>query len=384
MCDVLKFRLPLLCSDEDTGMSNNHMKDTNNNYNKSLLDDQKGKLIQAIKKIKHEIDECNEAEKDTYAEAMDVESQFEDMEREIRAEFQNLHRFLDEEEERDLERLRRERDRRVKVLKEREKKIALQGRDLERAIETLNCKLKEEDSPKLLKEIKDLLKRCEVNFIRPPPVDSEICSGQFVGPIQYRIWKHMRTSLYPNISMVTFDPETAHPLLAISAGDTTVHFEEEKEVEEVEEVENNPKRFHYYYCLMGREGFSHGRHYWEVDVRGKTAWRLGVAREDIPRGEMDSSSEANGFWTLALKNGSILACTHPKPTLVRSATMPTRIGVFLDCDREEVSFYNAVTMMALFSFFTGPLLLPVFPFFNPCDTDEGKNLAPLSIFYPSL
>ncbi|XP_072535147.1 zinc-binding protein A33 [Salminus brasiliensis] len=383
MCDVLKFRSS---SDRDTGMFNNHMKDTNNNYSKSLLDDQKEKLIQAIKKIKHEIDECYEAEKDTYVEAMDVESQFEDMEREIQAEFQNLHRFLEEEEERDLERLRKERDRRVKVLKEREKKIAMQGRDLERAIETLNCKLKEEDSPKLLKEIKDLLKRCEVNFIRPPPVESEIFSGQFVGPIQYRIWKHMKASLYPNISMLTFDPETAHPLLTVSAGDTTVHFENEKQVvkEEEEEEEKNPKRFHYYYCVMGREGFSHGRHYWEVDVRGKTAWRVGVAKENVPRGEMDSSTTANGFWTLSLKNGSILACTHPKPTLVRSATVPIRIGVFLDYEREEVSFYNAITMTSLFSFFTDSLVGPVFPFYNPCDTDEGQNLSPLSIFYPSL
>ncbi|KAF5902352.1 zinc-binding protein A33-like, partial [Clarias magur] len=178
-------------------MYTNHMKDTNNNCNKSLLNDQKDKLIQAIKKIKHEVDECYEAEKDTFADAIDVENQFEDMEREIRAEFQNLHNFLDEQEERDLERLRKERDRRIKMLKDREKKIAMQGRDLERAIETLNSKLAEEDSPKLLKEIKDLLKRCEVNFVRPAPVDSEICSGQFVGPIQYRIWKHMKASLYP-------------------------------------------------------------------------------------------------------------------------------------------------------------------------------------------
>ncbi|XP_066539320.1 zinc-binding protein A33 [Hoplias malabaricus] len=382
MCDVLKFRLSSLCTDKDTGMYNNHKKDTNNNLNKSLLEEQKEKLIQAIKKIKHEINECNDAENDTYAEAMYMESQFEVMEREIRAEFQNLHRFLDEEEERDLERLRKERDRRVKILKERERKISMQGRDLERAIETLNCKLKEEDSPKLLKEIKELLKRCEVNFIRPPPIDTEICSGQFVGPVQYRIWKHMKTSLYPNISTLTFDPETAHPLLTVFSGDTKVQFEEEKEF--IEEEEKNPKRFYYYYCLMGREGFSHGRHYWEVDVGGKTAWRLGVARENIPRGEMDSSTEENGFWTLALKNGSILACTHPKPTLVRSATSPTRIGIFLDCDREEVSFYNAFTMMPLFSFSMGPLLMPVFPFYNPCDTDEGKNLAPLSIFHPLL
>lgn len=31
------------------------------------------KLIQAIKKIKHEVDECHEAEKDTFADAIEVE-----------------------------------------------------------------------------------------------------------------------------------------------------------------------------------------------------------------------------------------------------------------------------------------------------------------------
>lgn len=76
---------------------------------------------------------------------------FDAMEREIRAEFQNLHRFLDEEEENDIERLRKEKQRRISLLKERERKISMQGRNLERAIETLNMKLQQEDSPKLLK-----------------------------------------------------------------------------------------------------------------------------------------------------------------------------------------------------------------------------------------
>lgn len=196
------------------------------------------------------------------------------------------------------------------------------------------------------------------------------------------LWRYQNYSFSSSdISMLTFDPETAHPLLTITAGDTKVCFEEEKQVEE---MEKSPKCFHYYYSLMGREIFTHGRHYWEVEVQGKTAWRVGVAREDVPRGEMDLSTEANGFWTLTLKNGSILACTHPKPTLVRTATMPTRLGLFLDCEKEEVCFYNAVTMLPLFSFSTGSLLGPVIPFYNPCDTDEGKNLGPLSIFYPSL
>jgi len=73
------------------------------------------------------------------------------LEREIRAEFQNLHRFLEEEESRDLERLRKARQRQVKLLRERERKIAEQGKDLQGAIVTLNGKLAEEDSPKLLK-----------------------------------------------------------------------------------------------------------------------------------------------------------------------------------------------------------------------------------------
>lgn len=183
---------------------------------------------------------------------------------------------------------------------------------------------------------------------------------------------------------MTFDPETAHPLLTLSAERTSVTFSEDKVLPEENPDERNPRRFHYYYCVMGSEGFTHGRHYWEVEVKGKTAWRVGVAREDVHRGEMDSSSTLNGLWTLSLRNGSIMACTHPKPTQVLSYALPIRIGIFLDCDNEEVSFYNAVTMTPLFSFYIGTVLVPLYPFYNPCDTDEGNNCAPLSIFHPSL
>ncbi|TRY60743.1 hypothetical protein DNTS_007814 [Danionella cerebrum] len=164
---------------------------------------------------------------------------------------------------------------------------------------------------------------------------------------------------------------------------TSVMYEEDKMLPN-EKSEKSPKRFHYYYCVMGSEGFSYGRHYWEVEVKGKTAWRVGVAREDVHRGEMDSSSTLNGLWTLSLRNGSITACTHPKPTPVVSHTPPARIGIFLDCDNEEVAFYNAITMRPIFSFYMGTVLVPIYPFYNPCDTDEGKNIGPLSIFHPSL
>ncbi|XP_061573123.1 zinc-binding protein A33 [Cololabis saira] len=363
-----------------TGMYKNHTKVTNN-CNKSLLNDQKEKLIQAIKRIKHELDECREAERETYIDSFEVESRFDVLEREIRAEFENLHRFLEEEEYKDLERLRRERQKQLKQLKEREKKIGAQGRDLERGITVLNGKLAEEDSPKLLKEIQDLIKRSQVSFIPPAEVETEVRSAPFIGPIQYRIWKHMKGALYPNITSVTFDPETAHPNLSISQSGNSVWFDDHKDTSE---IQANPRRFHFYYCLLGKQSFTTGRHYWEVEVGRKTAWRLGVAREDVPRGEMTSSGTSDGLWTMALKGGSILACTEPKPTKVNVSLHLARIGVFLDCEKEEVAFYNAVTMTPIFTFSMGTVVTPLLPFYNPCDTDDGNNTAPLKIFNPSL
>lgn len=42
------------------------------------------------------------------------------------------------------------------------------------------------------------LSRSQVSFVLPAEVDTEVRSGQFVGPIQYRIWKHMKSCLYPS------------------------------------------------------------------------------------------------------------------------------------------------------------------------------------------
>lgn len=184
-----------------------------------------------------------------------------------------------------------------------------------------------------------------------------------------------------DITSMTFDPDTAHPSLSISESRTSVWFEEDKDTED---CPVSPRRFHYYYCVLGHQGFTTGRHYWEVEVGQKTAWRLGVAREDVPRGEMDASGTSNGLWTLALKGGAILACTDPKPTKVNVSVRLVRIGVFLDCEKEEVSFYNAITMAPIYTFTMGTVLVPLFPFYNPCDTDDGKNTAAITVFHPSL
>ena len=124
------------------------------------------------------------------------------------------------------------------------------------------------------------------------------------------------STLHTDITPVTFDPDTAHPLLTVSPSRTAVRYEEDKDVAE---CPANPRRFTYYYNLLGQQAFTGGRHYWEVEVAGKTAWRLGVVQDDVKRGETSNSGDSGGFWTLSLKEGgAIVACTDPDSRVARS------------------------------------------------------------------
>uniref|UniRef100_A0A8C4XCR3 B30.2/SPRY domain-containing protein n=1 Tax=Erpetoichthys calabaricus TaxID=27687 RepID=A0A8C4XCR3_ERPCA len=110
---------------------------------------------------------------------------------------------------------------------------------------------------------------------------------------------------------VTFDPETAHPYLIVS--------EDGKEVRDTDtrqRVTDNPKRFDYCGIVLAREGFTSGRHYWEVEVGGKTEWDLGVARESVIRKGKITLSPYNGYWTVWLRNENEYAALigHPLPS----------------------------------------------------------------------
>uniref|UniRef100_A0A8C4SY74 B30.2/SPRY domain-containing protein n=1 Tax=Erpetoichthys calabaricus TaxID=27687 RepID=A0A8C4SY74_ERPCA len=136
-------------------------------------------------------------------------------------------------------------------------------------------------------------------------------------------------------SDVTFDPETAHPYLIVS--------EDGKEVRGTDirqRVTDNPKRFDRSPCVMAREGFTSGRHYWEVEVGGKTEWTLGVARESINRKGGITLSPDDGLWTVWLRNENEYAALIGRPLHLPLRVKPQTVGVFLDYDEGQVSFYN--------------------------------------------
>ncbi|XP_060736523.1 E3 ubiquitin-protein ligase TRIM39-like isoform X1 [Tachysurus vachellii] len=174
---------------------------------------------------------------------------------------------------------------------------------------------------------------------------------------------------------VTLDPDTAYPSLVLS--------DEGKQVMDGDTWQNlpdTPKRFTYYDIVLGKQGFSSGRFYYEVQVRGKTEWELGVVRESINRkGEIDSVEPQTGFWTVALRNGNEYeACDDPCVSL-SLREKPQKIGVFVDYEEGLVSFYDVEARSHIYSFTGQTFTEKLYPYFSPCVNDGGKNSAPLII-----
>uniref|UniRef100_A0A3B5LZ29 B30.2/SPRY domain-containing protein n=1 Tax=Xiphophorus couchianus TaxID=32473 RepID=A0A3B5LZ29_9TELE len=177
---------------------------------------------------------------------------------------------------------------------------------------------------------------------------------------------------------VTLDPDTAHPELVLSDNGKRVHH-----VDVRKDVPDNPKRFSDHVSVLGKS-FSHQRFYFEVLVKGKTDWTIGVATESIERkGELTLQPES-GFWTICLRNGEEYeAFDKPVVRLTRRLN-PERVGVFVDYDGGLVSFYNVDTTDLLYSFTGCCFAERLLPFFSPCTNIGGTNSAPLIISPVSL
>ncbi|KAM5202071.1 butyrophilin subfamily 1 member A1 [Hipposideros larvatus] len=168
---------------------------------------------------------------------------------------------------------------------------------------------------------------------------------------------------------VTLDPDTAHPHLFLYEDFKSVRLEDSRQ-----KLSEKPERFDSWPCVLGREAFTSGTHYWEVEVGDRTDWAVGVCREDVVKKGFDPMTPENGFWAVELYGNSYWALT-PLRTPLPLAGPPRRVGVFLDYESGDISFYNMTDGSHIYSFpnisFSGPLR----PFF--CLWSCGKK--PLTI-----
>ncbi|XP_072891468.1 E3 ubiquitin-protein ligase TRIM39-like [Hemitrygon akajei] len=164
---------------------------------------------------------------------------------------------------------------------------------------------------------------------------------------------------------VTLDVDTANPYLEVS--------EDRKSVRWTGTRRNLPdtgKRFTDRPCVLGSEGFTLGRHYWEVEVTGIRDWCLGVAAESVERKRGVRLSPETGFWIIR-RVGDVLYrdcevfAVRPSPeSRLPAGPIPGRVGVYLSYESGTVSFYNAETKSHLHTFTGNKFWGKLYPFFR--------------------
>ncbi|XP_043101712.1 E3 ubiquitin-protein ligase TRIM39-like [Puntigrus tetrazona] len=174
---------------------------------------------------------------------------------------------------------------------------------------------------------------------------------------------------------VTLDADTAHRQLVLSDDRKQVRHGDINHY-----LPNNPERFDHNFCVLGKEGFSSGRFYFEILVEGKTAWTLGVARESVNRKGSVIVSPRNGFWTLALRNEKeYSACTESGVSL-SLRVKPPKVGVFVDYEEGLVSFYDVESRSHIYSFTGQTFTNRLHSYFCPCNKgNTGQNWPPIII-----
>nr|XP_046199588.1 E3 ubiquitin-protein ligase TRIM39-like [Oncorhynchus gorbuscha] len=173
---------------------------------------------------------------------------------------------------------------------------------------------------------------------------------------------------------VTLDSDTANPKLILSEDGKQVKLGHRQKL-----FLDNPKRFDPVPCVLGNEGFVSGRFYFEVQVEGKTRWALGVARESINRKGNVRPSPVNGYWTVGLMNGDEYMA-HAGPSVPLSLSEePQKVGVFVDYEEGEVSFYDVEAGSHIYSFTVCTFTERLYPYLFTGVNKDDKNSAPLII-----
>uniref|UniRef100_A0A8C6UDX3 E3 ubiquitin-protein ligase TRIM39-like n=1 Tax=Neogobius melanostomus TaxID=47308 RepID=A0A8C6UDX3_9GOBI len=173
---------------------------------------------------------------------------------------------------------------------------------------------------------------------------------------------------------VTLDPDTAQPHLVLAENLKQVHHTNAKK-----KLPDSPQRFDQCPGVLGKPSFSSGRLYFEVQVKGKTKWDLGVAQESVNRTGTITCSPKNGFWTMWLRNRDTYKASADPSVLLSLKRPPQKVGVFVDYGAGLVSFYDVDSADLIYSFTDCSFRGKIRPLFCPCTNDGGTNSAPLVI-----
>ncbi|XP_004619213.2 tripartite motif-containing protein 75-like [Sorex araneus] len=190
----------------------------------------------------------------------------------------------------------------------------------------------------VLKQFKSFKQRCE--SLEPPVLQTLHFSDKDFHTMP--LYLTLRNIIQKFREEVTLDPKTAHPSLCVSEDRKTVNYVQERSKDDGKVRESDDA------VVLGSEGYSSGRHYWEVQVGNKTEWAVGVCTDTISGKEQPPLLNQKRSWTIQLQDGNYLA-GGSVPVLVSVKNKPQKIGIYLDYELGQISFYDASDRSHIYS-----------------------------------
>uniref|UniRef100_A0A8D2M4F1 B30.2/SPRY domain-containing protein n=1 Tax=Zonotrichia albicollis TaxID=44394 RepID=A0A8D2M4F1_ZONAL len=153
------------------------------------------------------------------------------------------------------------------------------------------------------------------------------------------------------------DCEHVHPRLIVSRHHNTVWVGAR-----IQNLPDTPKRFMSSCSILGTQGFTSGRHYWEVEVEENGGWAVGVALESVPRKELLDLQRSETVWGLRMESNHRYRTVCMTPEVLALREKLQRIRVCLEYEMGRVTFYNTKDLTQILQL-EATFTEKVFPYF---------------------
>ncbi|XP_037670776.1 E3 ubiquitin-protein ligase TRIM4 [Choloepus didactylus] len=308
--------------------------------------------VNLVTKMKKALQLKSLAEKNT----ADCQETMKNQRRTLSAEFAKLHQFLAEEEQLYLQKLTKEEEETKKKLKENKLNLEHKISSLKKLISELGEK-RQSSTLELLQNPKDVLTRSEEQDVEPA-LDMLTVKTMCQIPVMKEMLKRFQVA-------VTFAEGTAHPELSFSReGRYAKNRQSSKPwpliftpwgyFSEWREPQRNThfvERFQHLPCVMGKNVFTSGKYYWEVESQDSLDTAVGVCQEDATWiSDSLKMCPCVGIWALRWSACGYCPLTGSPETPTKQEPPLRRVGIFLDYEAGDVSFYNAADGTHLHTF----------------------------------
>ncbi|XP_041068632.1 zinc-binding protein A33-like [Carcharodon carcharias] len=284
----------------------------------------------------------------------------------ITSEFTKMHQILTEKEQHLIRDLREEEGKILKIMEGNLREIQENLNSIQEKLSQLEKLLEQKDGVIFLKEEASQKRRICYEYKELSLADDVLSIEKFNGPFPCPMWGEMLDAINP--VSVNLDVETANPELEVSEDLKSLRWTRTRR-----SLPDTGKRFTVWPCALGSEGFTSGRHYWEVEVEGNRCWSLGVAAESVERDKVSLIPET-GFWTIERFEDQFYINSSPESRLP-VGQIPGKVGVYLSFESGTVSFYSADTKSHLHSFTGNKFTEKLYPFFSTWDENQFLRIC---------